>query len=122
MKKGKDKKNRSFDSKTSPASPSEKRNGNSPKRSRIENNRFLSVADKNINEDLSNMDCSILENVASQVTIANTLSPTSLDRGINNRMEFINSQRKNSYIFSNHPPPFWFMLSQWMGTSETFTQ
>jgi len=71
MKKGKDKKNRSFDTRLSPSSPSEKRNGNSPKRSRVEGNRSTSVADNSTNEDISNMDCSILENVASQVTIIN---------------------------------------------------
>jgi len=104
MKKGKDKKNKSFDSKSSPSSPNEKRNGNSPKRNRTEGNYSLTAADKNTNENLSSMDCSILDNVASQVTIVNTLSPSSLDRGNNSRLEFINSQRKNRYTSSNHPP------------------
>jgi len=104
MKKGKEKKNRAIDSKSSPPSPSEKRNGNSPKRSRMESNRPPTVEDDSINEGLSNMDCTIVENVASQVTVSNTFSPSSVDRGINNRIEFINAQRDNRYTSSNHPP------------------
>jgi len=104
MKKGKDKKNRSLDTSSSPSSPNEKRNGNSPKRSRFEGNRSMSQIDKSPREDSSYMDCSILENVASQITIANTPSPVYGDIGKNNRLEFIKSQKKNRYTPSNHPP------------------
>jgi len=104
MKRGKDKKNRSFDSKSSSSSPNGKRTGNSPKRCRTEGNHPSTVVDNTINDNLPSMDCSILDNVASQVTIVNTLSSSSLDRGNNSRLEFINSQKKNRYTSSNHPP------------------
>jgi len=50
------------------------------------------------------MDCSILDNVASQVTIVNSPSPSFLESGNNSRLDFINSEKKNRYTSSNHPP------------------
>jgi len=50
------------------------------------------------------MDCSILEKVASQITIGNSHFSPSLDKGNNSRLDFIKSQKKNRYTSSNYPP------------------
>jgi len=104
MKKGKDKKNRSFDSKSNPPSPGERRSGNSPKRSRTDANFSMHGGENNLDESSSIMECANVDMVASQVTIGSSSPPSSIFTRNNNRMEFINSQKNNRYSASNHPP------------------
>jgi len=104
MKKGKEKKNRSFESKSNPSSPNDKRIGNSPKRSRTEDKHPPVGGDVIDNDGLPGMEFSMLENVASQVTIMDTSSSSPTDGRKNSRWEFIKSQKKNKYSSSNHPP------------------
>jgi|GEM_PF-3618811 len=102
MKKGKDKKNKSLESKSSPPSPGEKRFGNSPKRSRTELSKPTSGNEMNNSNALSTLEYSNLDMVANQVTIES--SPSPLQAVVNNRLEFINSQKGNRYSPSNGPP------------------
>jgi len=104
MKKSRDKKNRSFESKSSPSSPSERKTGNSPKRSRTEASHSTLVIENSITENSPIMECSNMDIVANQVTIESSLSPSSVYKRNNNRLEFIKSQKNNRYLASNHPP------------------
>jgi len=91
-KKGNEKKNRSYGS--NPLSPGEKRVGNSPKRSRTEIIHTDVINDSTKDNNSSAMKISNIDNIASQITIESPLSPASSNRRVNNRLEFINSQKK----------------------------
>jgi len=45
-----------------------------------------------------------MDNVANQVTIESPFSPPEQARRVNDRWEFVNSQKKNKYSASNCPP------------------
>jgi len=98
----KNKKNRSFESNPDPLSPGDKRIGNSPKRTKTEKKCIDPISDpiRSSNE----MEVTNLENVASQITIEGSFSPTLPNKGASNRLDFINVQKKNTYSSSNHLP------------------
>jgi len=50
------------------------------------------------------VEASNIDNIANQVTIESPLSLSAQSKKNNNRLEFINSQRKNRYPPSNCPP------------------
>jgi len=101
MKKGKDKKNRSFESKSVSSSPGERKSGSSPKRCRTE--ASCSMDNDNL-IDNSTMDFASADNVVSHITIESASSPIDGSSGADRRLNFINSQRNNRYSASNSKP------------------
>jgi len=102
-KKESDKKNRSFESNSDPLPSGEKRIRNSPKRSRTEKKLTELINDSIRDKSSNEMEITNLENVASQITIEGSFSPALPNKGVNNRLEFINSQKNTRYSSSNYP-------------------
>jgi len=71
-----------------------KKIGNSPKRSRKENNPSNIAKDTNKELSSNKMDLTNLDEVASQDTIEDSMMPITTDRGLSNRLNFINAQKK----------------------------
>jgi len=53
---------------------------------------------------MDKMDYTVVENVANQVTIIESQDLGTTSGLTNNRLSFINAQKKNRYSSSNHPP------------------
>jgi len=107
MKKGNDKKNkknRLFELNPSLSSPGDHNGGNSPKRSRKGYDPLVASDVSAGDNNPDKMEFTVVENVASQVTVAESPELGASSGLTSNRLSFINAQKKNRYSSSNHPP------------------
>jgi len=102
MKKGKERKNRSFESRSNPSFPNGKKSGNSPKRCRTDSIQNNDNNENTMINKTTNSEVSDIDNVASQVTIESHPSPSSPYKRNNDRLDFINAQRDNRYASVLH--------------------